>query len=136
MKPPDEARLPLVHEWLDKAEEDFAVAEHLAAQGVLYPQTVGFHAQQAAEKFLKAFLTWHQVDFPKIHDIDRLLDLVASADPVLAEILHGAIALTDYAVDARYPGVPGPPTKEDAAQAVELARQVRTAILAALKDVV
>ena len=57
-------------------------------------ENVGFHAQQAAEKFIKAFLVRHQVEFPKSHNVALLRQLVARVDPRLAETLAAADALT------------------------------------------
>ena len=50
-------------------------------------ENVGFHAQQSAEKFIKAFLVSRQTEFPKTHDIALLRQLVARVDPDLAEKL-------------------------------------------------
>jgi HEPN domain-containing protein len=88
----------LVRQWLSKAEEDLLVAEHLAEAGALSPSAVGFHAQQAAEKSIKAYLVHHQIDFPKTHDIDALLDLVVTSDRELSESLRDASSLTDLFV--------------------------------------
>ena len=54
MKPPEEVRRDLVRQWLDRAGEDLGVTEHLLGSGVPYLASVAFHAQQAAEKLLKA----------------------------------------------------------------------------------
>ena len=89
---------------------------------------IAFHAQQAAEKYLKAFLTWHQVEFPKTHDIERLLSLVGSCDEALASQLCEASELTPYGVEYCYPGDYPPVTSEDAKRAVFLASQVRDQI--------
>ena len=78
-------------------------------------EVVAFHSQQAVEKALKAFLVWHQVEFPKTHDVRRLLALCASNDPDLAETLTRAAELTPYGVEYRYPGE-YPPVSEEAAE--------------------
>ena len=65
---------------------------------------IAFHAQQAAEKLLKGFLTLYQVEFPKTHDINELLNLVSTADAIFAESLRGAHVLTKYGIDIRWPG--------------------------------
>jgi HEPN domain-containing protein len=49
-----------------------------------------FHCQQAVQKFLKALLTYYQVEFPKTHDIERLLTLVGRVNREAAEALKGA----------------------------------------------
>jgi len=123
----------LLQNWLAKAEKDLAVAEHLLLENATYLDAVGFHAQQAAEKFLKAFLVQHQIEFPKTHDLDELLDIVATVESALAESLRDVIVLTQYGVDVRYLGDFSEITPEDARRAVKLAGKVREAILNALK---
>lgn len=76
MRPPEEVKRQLVQQWLSRAEEDLRVAEHIFNANVPYRFSVAFHAQQAAEKYLKAFLVHHQIKFPKIHDLGKILDLV------------------------------------------------------------
>ena len=61
MKPPEDVTRKVLAEWLRKADTDLAVADQLLSQEVLFPIAVSFHAQQSAEKYLKAFLTGHQV---------------------------------------------------------------------------
>ncbi len=80
MKPPDEVKRKLVQEWIAKAEQDLKAAEALllGEPPLTYPSC--FHSQQAAEKYIKAFLTWHQVEFPKTHAFGELLDLVSKVD--------------------------------------------------------
>jgi HEPN domain-containing protein len=104
MKPPDAALHELVAQWLDKALVDFEAAEYLAGQSGRFGGVVAFHCQQAAEKFLKAFLVRHQIEFPKTHDIARLLDRVATISPAIAESLRDADRLTPFGVEMRYPG--------------------------------
>jgi HEPN domain-containing protein len=129
MKRPEETRRTLVQEWLDKSREDLGVADYLLRNRSPYLNAIGFHAQQGAEKALKALLVRHQVEFPKTHNLGELLDLVARVAPVLAGTLRAATGLNPYGVDARYPGDLPHPTGEDAAQAVRLASQVRDAAL-------
>jgi len=90
-----------------------------------YAAATAFHARQAVEKYLKAFLTWHQIEFPKTHDIKLLLKLASACDPSVTEVLPDAADLTAYAVEYRYPGEHPPATVDDAASAVEVADRVR-----------
>jgi len=129
MKRPEEIRRGLVQEWLDKSQEDLGVADYLLRERLPYLNAIGFHAQQAAEKVLKAFLVRHQLEFPKTHNLGELLDLVAQVAPALATTLGCATALNPYGVDVRYPGDLPHMTDEDAAQAVSLSAQVREAVL-------
>ena len=129
MKPPDKIRDEFVHQWLLRAEEDFNAAKSLIAYGASFISTVCFHSQQAAEKYLKAFLTYHQVEFPKTHDIDELLDMIAPIDSKLSESLRDVIMLTNYGVDVRYPGDFPNVTSGDAQQAIQMAEKVRRLVL-------
>lgn len=107
------------------------VARHLLDQKTPFRGAIGFHAQQAAEKFLKAFLVWHQVEFPKTHDLAELLDLVSSVDQSLADTLDSTTSLTPFGVTIRYPGDPLATLNEkDARDAVNLARSVEEAVTA------
>jgi HEPN domain-containing protein len=68
MRPPDQVARELAGEWLGKADVDLSAASVLLSVGELY-EVVAFHAQQAAEKALKALLVARQVEFTKTHDI-------------------------------------------------------------------
>jgi len=130
---PDEAvRKELVRQWLVRANEDLVACRILMGQESLVRSAVGFHAQQAAEKFLKALLTWHQVEFPKTHDVTALLDLVTGFDADLATSLADLDELTHYAVATRYPGDRADLTPEETRGAVGLAERARAVVLAAL----
>ena len=131
-KPPDQVRDEFVRRWLLKAEEDLNAAKSLFAYGDSFLSTVCFHSQQAAEKYLKAFLTHHQIEFPKTHAISQLLDLITPASAKLSESLRDVIVLTNYGVDVRYPGEFPSVTSSDAQRAIQLAEKVRTAVLKSL----
>jgi HEPN domain-containing protein len=111
-----------------KAEEDFTTAQYLLTLKEKCPfGIVTFHAQQCAEKYLKALLTLHAVPFPKTHDLPELLSRVPE-DLSLAFIPFDVGLLNRYAVEGRYPGDWDPITQADAEQAVALARTVREQI--------
>jgi HEPN domain-containing protein len=129
MKPPDKIRDEFVRQWLLRAEEDLNAARSLITYEASFLGTVCFHSQQAAEKYLKAFLTYHQVEFPKTHDIDELLDMIAPIDSKLSESLRDVIILTNYGVDVRYPGDFPNVTSGDAQQAIQMAEKVRRLVL-------
>lgn len=94
-----------VRDWLVKAEEDYETARLLVRKRKPnLSNAVCFHAQQCAEKYLKAFLVFHRIAFPKTHDLLDLLELAKRADPTL-ELLRPDLAyLEPYAVEFRYPG--------------------------------
>jgi len=88
---------------------------------------VCFHAQQCVEKYLKAMLVLHAVDFPKTHDIEKLVDLLPRG--VLASWkLDEQRRLTYYATVTRYPGDYEPILLSEAQRAVRIARRIRKEI--------
>ena len=122
----------LVEQWIAKADVDYRAAERLVADSEPIREAIAFHCQQAAEKYLKAFLVRHQVEFPKTHSLERLLDLVAPVSPELAASLEATEALTPYGVEIRYPGdfpelLPG-----QERTVLELASRAREAVMARL----
>ncbi|HEX2172029.1 MAG TPA: HEPN domain-containing protein [Dehalococcoidia bacterium] len=70
----EDEKLRLAHEWLRKAEHDIRTAEYASHIPDL-TDIVAFHAQQAVEKALKAFLIWHDQPFRKTHDLAELVSL-------------------------------------------------------------
>ena len=87
---------------LQAAEQDLAACEALAQAPGIGDAIVGFHAQQATEKALKAVLSWHGVEFRRTHDLALLLDLLQDRQlppPPGADWLD---ELNPYAVEARY----------------------------------
>lgn len=92
-------------EWIAKAEEDFAVAVSLARpRKTPLWSPVCFHAQQCAEKYLKARLNEAFVQFLKTHDLEQLPNQVLPLEPLWAAFRPALKRLTDSAVLPRYPG--------------------------------
>ncbi len=87
MRNREEVIQDFVQEWLDKAEADLEAAEILAASAMQDYFTCAFHCQQACEKFLKAYLVRHQIEFRKTHDLGQLLKLASQAETLLQEEL-------------------------------------------------
>jgi HEPN domain-containing protein len=117
----------LVLEWVQKAEGDSASAEReLRARKAPNYDAACFHAQQCAEKYLKALLTQQDLPFRPIHDLEVLLSLIIPVSPDFELIRDLLLLLNDYAVDFRYPGEIA--TKEEARAAVKAMRAVRAFI--------
>jgi HEPN domain-containing protein len=94
MKRPDEVVREFVRQCLRKADEEPAMARYSVIDRIELGFAIGFHAHQAEEKYLKAVLVWHQVEFTKTHDIDRLLALVETVDAKLSGSVRGVSALS------------------------------------------
>ena len=113
-------------EWLRRARSNLARAKlHPRPPDVLL-EDLCFDAQQAAEKAVKAVLVKLQVRFPKTHSLSDLLGRVEGAGIHIPEELLEAATLTDYAVDARYPGLSEDVTVDEYETAVLLAERVVT----------
>ncbi|NUO09630.1 MAG: HEPN domain-containing protein [Candidatus Brocadia sp.] len=123
----------LVNQWIKIAERDLLTAKQGLEANEIVTDTVCFHCQQAAEKYLKAFLVQEQVEFSKTHNIMSLLNLCSSADKSFKEQLPEADNLTDYAVEIRYPDDWYEPTLEETKQAYEIALKVKNFVLKKLK---
>jgi HEPN domain-containing protein len=126
---PDEWLLDETRRWLERAQSDLRAAEICAGE---LPATALFHCQQAAEKYLKAYLTWNQKVFRKTHELRELAAACALIDPALKSILDPAETLSKYAWQFRYPGAPYEPDAQEAADGRALAEQVRAAIVSRL----
>ena len=133
MKPPEAVKEEFTREWIRKAESDFKTAEHLLQGGPDFAEGTAFHSQQAAEKYLKAFLVWHQIEFPKTHDIEALLKLAGKVDDKIPEILGDTVILTPYGVDYRYQGEYPEVGMSDAERAFLLADRVRAEVRSRLQ---
>ena len=87
---------------LAKARQDEYVLEQFAGNPAAADETFGFHAQQAAEKLLKAALAGHGVVYPRIHRLGELLDLARDNGLAVPEEFDALHRLTVFAVDYRY----------------------------------
>lgn len=128
--PVNPALVAETRDWLIKASEDLEASELLSKAAL--PALVAFHAQQAAEKALKAFLTWHDHEFLKTHDLDILGDDRVAIDSTLATVSSAVSPISRYAIESRYPGVWPKPTAADAREALRLARAMYDAVVVRL----
>lgn len=119
--------------WLQRARSDLQLGRTaLDTKGVL-PEDAAFHAQQCAEKALKAPLLHREVAFPKTHAIEVLLDLLKAQGTKIPKGVDESFELSEYAVQARYPGAWEPVTKTEARRAVERAGLVLAWVESQLK---
>ena len=96
---------PLTLEWIDEAEGDLSTAsrELMARKSPNYDASC-FHAQQMAEKYLKACLQENSLPIPYTHSLIDLLALCLKIDPAFIFIRPDLVSLDGYAVRYRYPG--------------------------------
>jgi len=117
----------LARRWFQKAENDLLSVQNNLKAEQYASDTVCFHCQQAAEKYLKGFLAWHQMPFAKTHDLLDLLRRVMQISDIDAPMLSDNLLLLDrYSVSIRYPQeYEEEPGEEEVREAVEAAYAVR-----------
>jgi HEPN domain-containing protein len=115
---------PTTAEWIEKAEGDFATMqrESRARKNPNY-DAICFHAQQCAEKYLKARLAEADIAYVKVHDLVALLDQVKAVQTDWEVFREDLAYLSDFAVSFRYPGESA--DKESALDAVRRCRFFR-----------
>lgn len=124
----DERRMEHVKKWIEIALEDLRVAEFTFNMESSIPfRMIGFHSQQAAEKFIKALLVFYNIDFPYTHDLMKLIELIPGDSKIHNE-LSCVVKLTDYAVNRRYPDFYKKLTESEAREALEFAKFCQRAI--------
>src|SRR4030042_199386 len=109
-------------DWLRHAWSDLELARVVRNSRILL-EDLSFHAEQAAEKALKAVLIFKSIPFPKTHNIRTLLDRLPQ-DVIPTKEVKEAASLTHYAVLSRYPGDLEPVTDEEYRKALSLAEIV------------
>jgi HEPN domain-containing protein len=109
-------------DWLRHAWSDLELARTHRNSKILL-EDLCFHAQQTAEKALKAVLVFRSVPFPRTHNIRTLIDLLPEGSD-LPEEAKGAPILTDFAVLTRYPGDFEPVTEQEYLEAIRIAEAV------------
>jgi HEPN domain-containing protein len=119
----------VVRGWLRKAASDVVSLEATLGAGAFDGSC--FHAQQAAEKYLKGFLAFHGRPFPYTHNLADLTELCADVDPSFHALAPLAAELTPYAVRLRYDDSFWP-TRETAQQARASALTIRNCVLSRL----
>lgn len=120
--------LPSLKEWVERAEHDLITAEHTLTLITDCPfDTVCFHAQQCAEKYLKALLISRGIAFRFTHDLIELIAMLPESDLITLGELD-VESLNPYTIEGRYPGPWGPLDRPEAEAAVAIARKVREAV--------
>jgi len=109
--------------WVARAEEDYALARTALRHKPPLCYGVCFHAQQCAEKYLKAALISRGRSFPKTHDLLELHNSCQKAGILIGMALDQLSLLSSYAVRVRYPG--DDPTVDEAQEALKIAKTMR-----------
>ena len=130
----NKAKRAEIQKWLIKSQHDLGSARRLMEGDEPYLDTGVYHCQQAAEKALKAFLTYHDIVFEKTHDLRVLLEQSISVEPAFEQWREVAEELTPYAVQFRYPGDVLEPSMSETEQALQHAQAFVDFILRLLPE--
>lgn len=95
-----------------KAKQDELVVERLLLDRDVDDDTLGFHAQQAVEKLLKAAMAMRGLDYPRTHDLGALIDILAKGGMPLPEELADIDLLTPFGTIFRYDEVVQQPGRD------------------------
>ena len=115
--------------WFKSAEEDLFIIKNIIALEDTPVKQCCYHAQQAAEKYIKAYLVARNKEFPKTHDLQKLLKICLNLNPRFEEIFAIAFRLSDFGVDTRYPDGFDDLILSDAQQAYKNAITIKEFIL-------
>jgi HEPN domain-containing protein len=118
--------------WILKAENDIFALKIIMESGKALDMAC-FHAQQAAEKYLKAFLCFNGIDFPKTHNIEELLNLCTDIDKLFSDLIKETAFLTEYAVALRY-DFDFLPDKDELENALVAVNKIRHLVLSLLPE--
>jgi HEPN domain-containing protein len=122
----------LVLGWLKKAASDLVAMRASAQAGAL--DAACFHARQAAEKYLKAYLAETEREILHTHNLYKLVTLCAETDSSFRELIDAAEMLTPFAVVARY-DTDFWPTSGTVEQAERAAKQIAEFVSARVKGI-
>jgi len=119
----------IVREWLAKADEDFGFAAASLRGGSEFYSQHCFHFQQAAEKYLKAYILGMELPFERVHDLVHLLKVCATQAPEFNELKEECILLNTAYIETRYPvHWPTAYTQETALEAQRAAERITFAV--------
>jgi len=131
MKEKKKEIIEITKEWIEDAEEDLKIAKLLLN---ISPTKSAVFSQQTAEKILKAFLAFHNVEIPKIHIIEKLIKECMKLDKDFENLLEPeTVSLSDYYLK-KYPPKRRIISVEEAQKAIEIAEKVKEFVIKKLKE--
>ncbi|MEM5830454.1 MAG: HEPN domain-containing protein [Candidatus Aenigmatarchaeota archaeon] len=118
--------------WINKAEKDIKLAK-LALDNDIFDYSL-FHSQQAIEKFLKAFLVFHNKPLRKTHDIEKLIEMCKEIDAEFEKLYDMNIEkFYPIGIEVRYPEFEIEISEQEAKEAVEIAEKVKEFVMKKLE---
>jgi HEPN domain-containing protein len=125
----------LIKEWLEKADEDFGFASSVLEESSYFAQ-ICFHFQQAAEKYLKAYIVANELEFRKSHELIELLGICKAHNQTFDSINEECNFLNRFYIDTRYPvHWPTNYCKDDALKAQGAAKKIADKVFSLTSDI-
>lgn len=121
----------ILQDWIKIADRDLEFATASLSEHPEFLSQICFYFQQAAEKYLKAYITAKRLPFAKIHSLPALLKICQKFDDSFVKLTDECKFLTEFYLEERYPGlaIPSEITQKIAQKAKVAARQVREFVL-------
>jgi HEPN domain-containing protein len=128
-----EEKSTYLRNWLLKASNDVTIAQHELQHEAAVTDAVCFHCQQAVEKFLKAFLIFHDIEFGRTHNVYALLRQCCERDPEFCGL--DLKDLNFFGVTVRYPDDFYMPSVEESQEYVIIAQTIKHLVETKLESV-
>ena len=111
-----------------KAQDDERLAGLVAGNPAVSDEQIGFLAQQAVEKAIKAVLSRLGIRYRRTHDLGELIDLLKANDIAYPAAMDDSATFTPFAAEMRYDYLPPEEGAEEPFDRVSALRLVRTAL--------
>jgi HEPN domain-containing protein len=122
-------KIEIVKQWIEKADHDLGTGQVTHLYIPQYRDTIAFHCQQAAEKYLKGLLLFLDIPFKRQHSLNYLLGLLSQKIEISNELYDHASELEDFAVEIRYPDTTIDLSDNEIQQALKTAKLIRNFVL-------
>ena len=122
-------KIEIVKLWIEKADHDLGTAQVTYLYLPQYRDTIAFHCQQAAEKYLKGFLLFLDLPFKRQHSLSYLLGLLSEKIEISVDLYDNASELEDFAVEIRYPDSSVDLSDDEIQQAFKIAKLIRAFVI-------
>lgn len=116
----------IIDSWIDKADEDLVFAKAILEDHLEFYLQICFALQQAVEKYLKAYIIATGLEFEKIHDLNKLLQMCAQKDEEFNNFSETTKLLNPFYIGTRYPDFEVRVNKSQTENLLNLVEQMAT----------
>ena len=112
-------------DWIEKADHDLGSAKLIYLHIPEYFDSIGFHCQQATEKYLKSMLDHYGIEIQRTHNLVYLLELLSRKMDITDNLFDKAILLNGFSVQIRYPDNTIHLTKDELEISINVSQEFR-----------